>query len=139
MPLWAQARQNIFKLYLFDVGLLGHMLGLTYADQRAQDVSFKGYVAENFVQTELSARVGYPTFGWEQAQAEVEFLHRCVDGEIVPIEVKSGARTRARSLRSYVERYEPRRAIKLIGGSGGEREGRIETWPLYYAQHLRDL
>ena len=47
--------------------------------------------------------------------------------------------TRARSLRSYVERYEPRRAIKLIGGSGGEREGRIETWPLYYAQHLRDL
>ena len=139
VPLWAQARQNIFKLYLFDVGLLGHMLGLTYADQRAQDVSFKGYVAENFVQTELSARVGYPTFGWEQAQAEVEFLHRCLDGEIVPIEVKSGARTRARSLRSYVERYEPRRAIKLIGGSGGEREGRIETWPLYYAQHLRDL
>ena len=98
VPLWAQARQNIFKLYLFDVGVLGHMLGLTCADQRAQDVSFKGYVAENFVQTELSARVGYPTFGWEQAQAEVEFLHRCLDGEIVPIEVKSGARTRARSL-----------------------------------------
>ena len=63
VPLRAQARQNIFKLYLFDVGLLGHMLGLTYADQRAQDVSFKGYVAENFVQTELSAYVGYPTFG----------------------------------------------------------------------------
>ena len=139
VPLRAQARPNIFKLYLFDVGLLGHMLGLTYADQRAQDVSFKGYVAENFVQTELSAHVGYPTFGWEQAQAEVEFLHRCRDGEIVPVEVKSGAHTRARSLRSYVERYEPRRAIKLIGGPGGERVGRVETWPLYYAQHLRDL
>ena len=139
VPLRAQARQNIFKLYLFDVGLLGHMLGLTYADQRAQDVSFKGYVAENFVQTELSAHVGYPTFGWEQAQAEVEFLHRCRDGEIVPVEVKSGARTRARSLRSYVERYEPSRAIKLVGGPGGERDGRVETWSLYYAQHLRDL
>ena len=63
VPLWAQARPNIFKLYLFDVGLLGHMLGLTYADQRAQDFAFKGYVAENFVQTELSARVDYPTFG----------------------------------------------------------------------------
>ena len=84
VPLLAQARQNIFKLYLFDVGLLGHMLGLTYADYRAQDVSFKGYVAENFVQVELSARVGYPTYGWEQAQAEIEFLHRCRDGEIVP-------------------------------------------------------
>lgn len=139
VPLRAQARDNIFRLYLFDVGLLGHMLGLTYADQRAQDVSFKGYVAENFVQTELSAHVGHPTFGWAQTQAEVEFLHRCRDGEIVPVEVKSGARTRARSLRSYVERYEPRRAIKLVGGPGGEGEGRVETWPLYYAQYLRDL
>ena len=124
---------------MFDVGLLGHMLDLTYADQRAQDVSFKGYVAENFVQTELSAYVGYPTFGWEQAQAEVEFLHRCRDGEIVPVEVKSGTRTRARSLRSYVERYEPRRTIKLVGDLGSESQGRVETWPLYYAQHLRDL
>ena len=139
VPLWAQARQNIFKLYLFDVGLLGHMLGLTCADQRAQGVSFKGYIAESFVQTELSARVGYPTFGWEQAQAEVEFLHRCHDGAIAPVEVKSGARTRARSLRSYLERYEPRRAVKLVGAPGGERKGRVETWPLYYAQHLRDL
>ena len=138
-PLWAQARQNIFKLYLFDVGLLGYMLGLTCADQRAQNASFKGYVAENFVQGELSAWVGHPTFGWAQAQAEVEFLHRCRDGEIVPVEVKSGARTRARSLRSYVERYQPRRAIKLIGGPGGAREGGVETWPLYYAQYLRDL
>ena len=139
VPLWAQARPNIFKLYLFDVGLLGHMLGLTYADQRAQDFAFKGYVAENFVQTELSARVAYPTFAWEQAQAEIEFLHRARDGAIVPVEVKSGSRTRARSLRPYVARYEPRRAIKLVGGPGGDGDGRVEAWPLYYAQHLRDL
>ena len=38
-----------------------------------------------------------------------------------------------------VERYEPRRAIKLVGGPGGEGEGRVSTWPLYYAQYLRDL
>ena len=137
--LWAQARPNIFKLYLFDVGLLGHMLGLTYADQRAQDFAFKGYVAENFVQTELSARVAYPTFAWEQAQAEVEFLHRARDGGIVPVEVKSGGRTRARSLRSYLARYQPRRAVKLAGGPGGDGDGPVEAWPLYYAQHLRDL
>ena len=31
------------------------MLGLTCAGQRAQNASFKGYVAENFVQGELSA------------------------------------------------------------------------------------
>ena len=138
-PLWAQARQNIFRLYLFDVGLLGYMLGLRYADQRDQGLHFKGFIAENFVQNELGARVAYPTFGWEQGNAQVEFLHRCRDGEVIPVEVKSGSRTRARSLRSYMERYRPRRAVKLIGAPGGGREGAVETWPLYYARHLRDL
>lgn len=138
-PLWAMARANIFKLFLFDVGLLGRMLGLEYADQQSQSLHFKGYIAENFVQNELYAQVSYPTYGWEQAQAQVEFLHRCRDGEIIPVEVKSGARTRARSLRSYIDRYRPRRAIKLIGGPGGEETASLETWPLYYAQYLRDL
>ena len=64
---------------------------------------------------------------------------RARDGAIVPVEVKSGSRPRARSLRPYVARYEPRRAIKLIGGPGGDGDGRVEAWPLYYAQHLRDL
>ena len=91
------------------------------------------------MQTELSARVAYPTFAWEHAQAEVEFLHRARDGSIVPVEVKSGSRTRARSLRSYIARYAPRRAVKLVGGPGGDGDGPLETWPLYYAQHLRDL
>lgn len=138
-PLWAMARANIFKLFLFDVGLLGRMLGLEYADQQSQSLHFKGYIAENFVQNELNAQVSYPTYGWEQAQAQVEFLHRCRDGEIIPVEVKSGARTRARSLRSYIDRYRPHRAIKLIGGPRGEESASIETWPLYYAQYLRDL
>lgn len=140
-PLWAMAKANIFKLFLFDVGLLGRILGLGYVDQRSQSLHFKGYIAENFVQNELNARVSYPTYGWEQARAQVEFLHRCRDGEIIPVEVKSGARTRARSLRSYVDRYRPSRAIKLIGGPGGEEAASmsIETWPLYFAQYLRDL
>lgn len=109
IPLSAARKANRFRLYLFDVGLLGQMLGLTYADQRAQQTAYKGYIAENFVQNELAARVGHPTYGWYQARAEVEFLHRDREGHIVPVEVKSGNRTRSRSLRSYIDRYAPRR------------------------------
>ena len=58
-PLVAHSRRNIFKLYMFDVGLLGHMLGLTYPDQRAQDAAYKGFIAENFVQNELGVRASY--------------------------------------------------------------------------------
>jgi len=139
VPLLARARANIFKLYLFDVGLLGYMLGMTYADQLAQSTAYKGYIAENFVLTELRTHATYPLYSWEQARAEVEFLHRCADGEVIPVEVKSGKRTKARSLRSYIDRYEPSRAIKLIGGLGGKTDGALEVWPLYYAQYLRDL
>ena len=138
VPLSAHVKDNRFRLYLFDVGLLGHMLGMTYADQQAQRASYKGYIAENFVQTELSARVGHPTYGWYEARAEVEFLHRDSKGNIVPVEVKSGSRTKARSLRSFIDRYAPRRAIKLVG-SGGGSSGLIETWPLYDAQFLGRL
>lgn len=138
-PLQALAKANRFRLYSFDLGLLGHMLGMTYADQQAQSASYKGYIAENFVQTELCARVGHPTYGWMQARAEVEFLHRGMDGGFIPVEVKSGARMRARSLRSYIDRYAPGRAVKLIGGIGSRQGGPIETWPLYDAQFLREL
>lgn len=139
VPLMTRARANMFKLYLFDVGLLGHMLDMTYADQINQGTSYKGYIAENFVLTELRTHIGYPLYSWEQARAEVEFLHRCADGEVIPVEVKSGKRTKARSLRSYMDRYKPSRAIKLIGGLGGKTDGALEVWPLYYAQYLRDL
>ena len=82
---------------------------------------------------------GHPTYGWAGGRAEVEFLQRCRTGEVVPVEVKSGSRTRARSLRSYIDRYAPHRAIKLIGGVGGGGQGPIETWPLYDARFLGEL
>ena len=139
VPLIAQTRQNMFRLYLFDVGLLGHMLGLTYSDQRAQKVDYKGFIAENFVQTEMNARGICPTFGWEQGHAELEFIRRDHSGEIVPVEVKSGSRTRARSLQSYLERYKPQRALKLYGGQQIQQSAQVEMWPLYHAQFLADL
>ena len=139
-PLEALTKDNIFKLFLFDVGLLGHMLNMEYADQRAQATSYKGFIAENFVQNELRARVRYPTHSWAEGQSEIEFLHRCRDGEIIPVEVKSGARTRARSLRAYVERYAPRYTVKLTGTVGKwPEEGTNLVWPVYYTRFLNKL
>ena len=106
------------------------MLGMTYAEQHDQRTAYKGYITENFVQTELAARVGYPSFGWYEARAEIEFLHRDQSGHVVPVEVKSGSRTQARSRRSYIDRYAPPRAVKLADSEGGSL-GRIQTWPLY--------
>lgn len=99
----------------------------------------RGLSRRTFVQNELGVRASYPTFGWQQGRAEIEFIHRCSNGEVIPVEVKSGARTRGRSLRSFLERYSPSRAVKLTGSPGGEKQGALQTWPLYDAQFLREV
>ena len=139
-PLEALTKDNIFKLFLFDVGLLGHMLDMEYSDQRVQAASYKGFIAENFVQNELRSRVRYPTYSWAESRSEIELPHRCRDGEIIPVEVKSVSRTKARSLRAYVERYEPGHTVILSGKAGKwPDEGPSLIWPLYYAQYLGEL
>ena len=140
VPLGPLTKDNIFKLFLFDVGLLGHMLHMEYPDQRAQAASYKGFIAENFVQNELCSRVRNPTWSWAEGRSEIEFLHRRRGGEIIPVEVKSGSRTKARSLRAYVERYAPGHTVKLTGTAGKwPDKGRDLVWPLYYAQYLGEL
>ena len=128
----------MFKLFLFDVGLLGHMAGMSYEGQRHQTTDFKGFIAENFVQIELIAQGLNQTYSWEQNQAQIEFVVRNNCGDIVPVEVKSGKRTQAKSLASYIKRYKPNLAIKLIGARGA-KHGIMNTVPLYYASKILDL
>lgn len=132
-PLPALSKQNIFKLFLFDIGLLGHMLGLSYKEHRDQGFNYKGYIAENFVQNELVVKYGSPTYSWEYARSEIEFLFKNDKGTIFPIEVKSGKRTRAKSLGVYVQRYQPEKTIKLIGSRGSLDNPKALVLPLYYA------
>ena len=101
-PLLHLTKESRFRLFRFDVGILRHLLRLPYALQREPRYAYKGFMAENFVQTELCARVGHPTHGWAEGRAEIEFVHQARDGEIVPVEVKSRRRSRARRLSSYI-------------------------------------
>lgn len=139
-PLAPYRKENFFKLFLFDIGLLGHMLDISYREHRQQSFEYKGYLAENFVQNELRASGYYPTYSWEFRQAEIEFLFKTPEGEILPVEVKSGRRTQAKSLRTYKERYNPKRTVKLVGSVGGnESEETNMVWPIYYASRIISL
>jgi hypothetical protein len=88
--------------------------GLTANQQiKKQAYEYKGFVAENFVQQELAVLGLEPTYAWTDTRVEIEFLLTDNLGNIVPVEVKSGTRTRARSLASYVQRYNPVKTVKL--------------------------
>ncbi|NRA59815.1 MAG: ATP-binding protein [Psychrobium sp.] len=138
-PLPALAKDNYFKLFFFDLGLLGHMLGITFQEHQQQSFNYKGYISENFVQNELIAHNHQPTYSWEYARAEIEFVIKTNDGDIIPVEVKSGKRTRAKSLASYVLRYQPTKTLKLIGSTGSLDDPKAIVAPLYYAGKIEAL
>jgi len=113
VPLSGYVKENRFKLYFFDVGLLGAASGIAPATFLNYDFgSYQGYIAENFVAQELRAAGDKTLFCWQGRTAEVEFLLER-EGEVVPVEVKSGWVTQSKSLKVYSERYRPRRAYVL--------------------------
>ncbi len=123
-----------FKIYISDLGLLCAKKDLTpndilYMVDELND--FKGGMAENYVNTQLISR-GYRTYYWESDHtAEIDFIIQR-NGQLVPIEVKSADNTRAKSLRTYMQTYQPAYAIKLSAKNFGFKNG-IKTVPLYAA------
>lgn len=125
---------DAFKIYVSDLGLLCAKKELAandilYMVEELND--FKGGMAENYVNVQLSIN-GYSTYYWESERgAEIDFVIQR-DGKLIPIEVKSADNTRAKSLKVYMDRFEPEYAIKLSAKNFGMEEGR-KTVPLYAA------
>ncbi|MEA1912155.1 MAG: AAA family ATPase [Spirochaetota bacterium] len=137
-PLKSLIKENIFKLFFFDIGLLHHVLEMSYQEIVSQKTSYKGYVAENFIQNELRVKNIYPTYSWMEHNSEIEFILKTARGSFVPLEVKSGSRTRAKSLKVYKEKYNPDKTIKLVGKESSIY-GKAIVLPLYYIDHIKDI
>lgn len=135
VPLSGYVKGNRFKLYFFDVGLLGAASGIAPATFLNYDFgSYQGYVAENFVAQELRAAGDKALYCWQGRTSEVEFLLER-EGEVVPVEVKSGWVTQSKSLKVYIERYRPPRAYVL--SANNVRRSNINHYlPLYAASRL---
>ena len=135
IPLFGYAKENRFKLYFFDVGLLGAASGIAPTTFLNYDFgSYQGYVAENFVAQELRAAGEKALYCWQGRTAEVEFLLE-KEGEIMPLEVKSGWVTQSKSLKVYTERYRPPQAYSL-SANNISRRNIIHYLPLYAAGRI---
>ncbi len=106
---------DALKIYVSDLGLL-----CAKKDLAANDVlymveelnDFKGGMAENYVNVQLSIR-GHHTCYWESERgAEIDFVIQR-NGQLIPIEVKSADNNKAKSLKVYMDAYRPAYAIKL--------------------------
>ena len=136
LPLQSFCKSNLFKLFLCDIGLLGAALDLAPALLLRQDYGIvKGFFAENFVAAEWIAAGSSGLYSWIHRTSEVEFLLEH-EGSVIPVEVKSGLRTRAQSLNQYILRYAPPYAVKISGLPLALHGGPLLHIPLYYAGKL---
>lgn len=137
LPLESFCKNNLFKLYIFDIGVLGCMLDIPVEALITQDYGItKGYFAENFVAQEFVASNVSKLYAWKERNSEIEFL-RLIKGEIIPVEVKSGNRTQAKSLKQYNIKYSPPLAIKISAKRLVQNpDNIISNFPLYLAGRI---
>lgn len=142
IPLRAYADMKAFKLFVLDVGLLGCMTGLhqrTLLDGNALFVEFKGALTEQYVCQQLKtlADLELCYYTNDRGSCEVDFV---VDtgGRVMPLEVKAETNLRAKSLKTYREKFSPELAIRTSMADYRKENGLVNL-PLYAIGQIGSL
>lgn len=142
IPLEAFSEENIFKLYLFDIGILGCILDIPVTSIVSEDYGMtKGYFAETYVCQALASSSFQSTklYSWAEARSEIEFV-KVLEASLVPVEVKAGNRLQAKSLATYQKKYSPSLSVKISASHlNYSLERRILNLPLYLSGHLGQI
>ena len=128
-PLKAFVNSDKFKLYLSDVGLLRALSNLDYSEILLdKNEMFKGVLTENYIACSLYFKFK-ELYYYNFDRYEIDFLIK-LDGDIIPVEVKSGRRTNSKSLNEYIKKYNPNYSIRISSKNFGF-ENNIKSIPLY--------
>ena len=135
-PLAAQEIRNAFKLYHLDVGLVRELAEVQPKSIALnEDFAFKGRLAENYVLQQLHGRSDGAVRYWaEREEKEIDFVLQH-EGEIVPVEVKSGEDRKASTFKNYVKAKSPRWAIRF-SRRNLRKDGGFVNIPLYLAERF---
>lgn len=142
LPLKAYEDLKAFKLFVVDVGLLGCMTGLrqqTLLEGNDLFVEFKGALTEQYVLQQFKTIADFNVYYYtnDRGSCEIDFV---VDnGEsVVPVEVKAEVNLKAKSLRTYKEKFTPALSVRA-----SMAEYRREDWllnlPLYAIEEIEKL
>lgn len=142
VPLSAYQDFGAFKLYMLDVGLLCAMAKLdakSIINGNEILVEFKGAITEQFVLTELKTNTNYPVFYWsaEKSKAEVDYVVQ-LENQNIPIEVKSSENLQAKSLKSFVQKYETKINVRT-SMSDYRKEEWLVNIPLYLIGNIEKI
>ena len=142
IPLRVYEDLKAFKLFIVDVGLLGCMARLhqrTLLDGNGLFVEFKGALTEQYVCQQLKTIEDLDVYYYtnDRGSCEVDFV---VDtgGMIVPIEVKAEVNLRAKSLKTYQEKFSPEISIRTSMADYKKEEWLVNL-PLYAIDQITQI
>lgn len=139
IPLKAYEDLKAFKLFIVDVGLLGCMTGLrqgTLLDGNDLFTEFKGALTEQYVCQQLKTidNLGGYYYTNDRGSCEVDFV---IDTgtQIVPVEVKAEINLKAKSLKTYREKFHPQISVRT-SMTDYKKEGWLVNLPLYAVEEI---
>ena len=135
-PLKAFENSDKFKIYLSDPGLLRSLSNLDYTEILLdKNEMYKGVLTENYIACEFYSKFK-ELYYYNFDKYEIDFLIK-IEGNIIPVEVKSGRRTNSKSLNEYIKKYNPDYSIRISSKNFGF-ENNIKSIPLYAVFCIND-
>lgn len=147
IPLKAESDRRRFKTVFLDVGLAHRIMGADVRPwllQPAASIVNAGGATESFVGQELLAysqpwgktELHYWHREARSSNAEVDYL-LALDNAVVPVEVKSGATGRLRSLHAFLAEKSGRTPYGIrFCGSPYSLHDQLHSYPLYAVAHV---
>lgn len=132
MPLLAYSDFESFKLFFVDIGLLNAVAGLDakiLLEKNTILTEYKGALTEQFVCQQLKPKHNLYYWTASNATAEIDFVIQS-QNEIVPIEVKAEENLKSKSLKSYIDKFAPKKAIRT-SMSAFRTDSWLTNIPLY--------
>ena len=142
LPLKAYEDLKAFKLFLLDVGLLGCMAGLkqqTLLDGNDLFVESKGALTEQYVCQQLKTIDGLNVYYYtnDRGSCEVDFVIDTGE-QVIPVEVKAEVNLKAKSLKTYLEKFQPELAVRT-SMADYRKEERLVNLPLYAVEEINEV
>lgn len=141
LPLKAYLDLDAFKIFLLDIGLLIAMTDLdakVIIEGNRIFTEFKGALTEQFVLQQLTAEVGTEPYYYSasNSKGEIDFL---IQGKtsIIPLEVKAEENLKAKSLKAFCDKYNPKYAIRTSMSDYREQDW-MKNIPLYNIDRIRE-
>jgi hypothetical protein len=137
LPLEGNSKEDVFKVYMRDTGLLMAMLedGSQLEIINGNLGIYKGAIYENII-ADIFAKSSKKLYYFEHnSTLEIDFFIR-YENKATAIEVKSADNTKSKSLNSVIDKYGVDKGIKLSAKNMGVSSDKIICIPLYMAMFL---